>query len=131
MISPMPPNSGTLSDLVSQPRIVGFLFDDRFPPPIPTMSLDWSTDAVLATRSQWQMPGNVTLASSAPRRFGIQVCRRESDQYSIYLVWDDTKLAWDKLTARELMECCLGCVLEAMGTDLQELLDQPIEPVSN
>ena len=60
--------------------------------------------------------------------FGLTIQRRETDRYSVRLLWDRTCLSWNALTRVQLMTSALTPLLAAMGTDLWYLLDQPIDP---
>lgn len=62
------------------------------------------------------------------RGFGIHILRHHLDSYAVHVVWNQTHLAWNSLSRRQLQNSCIGTLLKAMGTDLQYILDQPITP---
>jgi hypothetical protein len=116
--------------------------DPRLPPPLvvrcgcdpafdacpAVMELRWDSGSPASARRTWSLPGGISLCSSPPERFGITVQRREADSYYVDLLWNHTFLCWASLTRSQLAGSALLPLLQAMGTDLWELLDQPVEP---
>jgi hypothetical protein len=45
-------------------------------------------------------------------------------------LWNDSRFQWYSLTRAQLLETSLPQLLTAMGTDLQYLLQQPVDSVS-
>ena len=99
-------------------------FSDAFSPPLATMRLRWP-DA--AARRSWRLPGRVTLPGP-PQRFGVRVLRRGLDCYAVFLLWDHHAFEWPALTRQDLLPSSLADLLHSLHTDLQYLLDQPVDP---
>ncbi len=106
------------------PEVVRCYFDDGFGPPLPAMTLRWAPDVADEERV-WHLPEDVSVAGPPPRQFGITVRRRAADTYAVRLLWDRTALRWHALTRAQLLGSSLLPLLEALGTDLWYLLDQP------
>ncbi len=109
------------------PRVVRCYFDDAFAPPMPVMCLHWEDGDGERT---WELPEGVRVAGPAPQHFGITVRRRGPDSYAVRLLWDGTGLHWQALSRGQLLGSDLAPLLEAMGTDLWYLLDQPAKGLS-
>jgi hypothetical protein len=107
------------------PEVVRCYFDDGFEPPLPAMALRWDVDAA-GDDGLWELPEDVTVAGPPPRQFGITVRRRAADTYAVRLLWGRTGFRWQALTRAQLLGSCLRPLLEALGTDLWYLLEQPI-----
>jgi hypothetical protein len=108
------------------PEVVRCYFDDGFAPPLPAMALRWDPDTPAAAEQVWELPEDVRVAGPAPRRFGVTVQRRGADTYAVRLLWDHTCLSWHALTRAQLLRSDLAPLLDALGTDLWYLLDQPV-----
>ena len=108
------------------PEVVRCYFDDGFEPPLPAMVLRWEPDAAGAA-GPWQLPDDITIAGPPPGHFGITIQRRAADRYAVRLLWERTCLSWQALTRAEVLSSSLRPLLEALGTDLWYLLDQPAE----
>jgi hypothetical protein len=106
------------------PEVVRRYCDDAFEPPLPTLSLNWRDGAA---ERLWQLPEDVSLLGPPPRRFGVSVRRLAADAYAVRLLWDRTSLAWKALSRLQLLGSALAPLLNAVGADLRQLLDQPIE----
>ncbi|HJT75639.1 MAG TPA: hypothetical protein VJ739_00400 [Gemmataceae bacterium] len=104
------------------PHVVRCYFDDAFEPPLPVMCLHWADEGAGRT---WELPEGVSVTGPAPRCFGITVRRRGPDAYGVRLLWDATGFRWPALSRAQILGSDLGALLEAMGTDLWCLLDQP------
>jgi hypothetical protein len=63
----------------------------------------------------------------APERFGVSIQRQGADDYAVRLLWDRAYIQWPTLNREQLLTSSLTRLLDAMGTDLWYLLDQPIE----
>lgn len=91
------------------------------------LKLHW-IDPDFATQIRlWNLPLDQGVTGPPPTRFGIRIARTGSDRYAIHLVWNRTGFAWTDLSRSEITCTDLGIVLDAIGTDLDELLTQPIE----
>jgi hypothetical protein len=110
-----------------EPEVLSCFFDDQFHPHLSAMCLDWREEAVRCRLQSWQLPLDVLLTSAAPRRFGIEVRRHGRNDYAVRLLWNDSRFCWDSLSREQLLGTSLPALLRVMGTDLQYLLDQPIE----
>jgi hypothetical protein len=108
------------------PEVVRCYFEDSFEPPLPALALHWQPDAASADY-RWDLPEDVSIVGPPPRHFGVTLRRRAADTYSVRLVWDRTCLHWQALTRSQLLTSSLLPVLDALGTDLWYLLDQPVE----
>jgi len=91
---------------------------------VPVRSLVWDEP----TERIWELPEGVCLAGPAPEQIGLAVERRCIDSYSVRLLWDRNVFGWESLSRVQLLTSCLGPVLQAAGSDLRALLDQPIRP---
>ena len=111
---------------LSQPEIVRCFFDEVFDARVPAMCLRWKSDAHESAAQTWELPEGLRLVGPAPERFGVSIRRHDADSYAVRLLWDRTCMFWPTLTRRTLMASSLAPLLEAMGTDLWYLLDQPI-----
>lgn len=101
--------------------------DEFFLPEMGALRLHWD-DAVEALRPRnWTLPLRHVVEGPAPTRFGIRVTRYGEDQYSVHVVWNRSGIAWTDLNRREIQESDLGCLLAAMGTNLDDLLNQPVQ----
>ncbi|MFL5245143.1 MAG: hypothetical protein ACJ8FY_23825 [Gemmataceae bacterium] len=109
-----------------QPEVVRCYFDNGFTPRLPAMCLRWDLEANIEWEGVWDFPQDVQIAGPAPERFGISIQRWAEDSYAVRLLWNFTCLSWACLTRSELLESALSPLLEAMGTDLWYLLDQPV-----
>jgi hypothetical protein len=108
------------------PEVVRCYFDDGFEPPLPALALRWPPDAAGA-ECRWELPEDVSITGPPPRHFGVALRRRAPDTYTVRLLWDRTCLRWQALTRAQLLTSALLPLLEAVGTDLWYLLDQPVE----
>ena len=100
--------------------------DEFFLPEMGAFRLHWD-DAVAAEKSRtWTLPLRHVVEGPAPTRFGIRVTRHDEDRYSVHVVWNRSGIAWTDLTRREIQDSDLGNLLAAMGTNLEDLLNQPV-----
>jgi len=109
-----------------EPRILSCYHDEVFQPRLSAMCLDWNETLADTQRLVWELPEGVAVHGPAPERFGILVQRYDTDRYAVRVTWNQTHFAWRALTRRQLLDCCLGSLLSALGTDLHHLLDQPV-----
>jgi hypothetical protein len=110
-----------------EPEVVGCYFEEGFQPHLPAMCLDWKGNAAALSSRPWLLPNGSSLTGPAPVRFGIEIHRRSWDGYAVRLVWNETCFEWSNLMRKQLLNCCFGAILAAMGTDLLYLLDQPVQ----
>jgi hypothetical protein len=113
--------------ILPEPEVLSCFFDDQFLPHLPAMYLDWKVEAVRCRLQSWKLPLDVLLTSAAPTRFGIEVRRYGRNDYSVRLLWNDSRFCWDSLSREQLLDTSLPSLLSAMGTDMRYLLEQPIE----
>jgi hypothetical protein len=112
--------------ILPAPQIADCYYEDVFQPRVSAMHLRWEGLPEAEQSHFWKFPEGITLQGPVARGFGIHILRHHLDSYAVHIVWNQTHLAWNSLTRRHLLESCIGPLLEAMGTDLQYLLDQPI-----
>jgi hypothetical protein len=72
----------------------------------------------------WELPEGLCVTGPAPGKLGLSVRRRDGDRYAVRLLWDRTTLAWEDVSKVELLGCCLGPLLAALGLDLWAMLDR-------
>lgn len=109
--------------LLPKPEIVTCFFDESVAPHLPGMVLRW--DAALGD-AVWNLPEGVVLRGAAPERFGVTVERRGPNAFRVRVLWNQLSLIWDRLSRRQIIASSLTPILEALGTDLWYLLEQPI-----
>ena len=93
---------------------------------LPAMILHWDQDAPGVADRIWHLPGHLTVRGPAPERFGVSVVRQSQDAYQVRVVWNEMCLSWDGLTRRQILASAVASILEALGTDVTGLLDQPM-----
>ncbi len=106
-------------------EVVRKFIDEAFDPIAPVLVLRWPALEGQAERL-WELPEGLCVAGSAPTRFGWRIRRTGPDAYTVRLVWDRTVLAWSNLPRLEILGCCLGAVLAALGIELWSVLEQPV-----
>jgi hypothetical protein len=106
-------------------QIVRKYFDESFDRSTPVWVLRWDEAPGEADRL-WELPEGLCVVGPAPRRFGVRLKRHSEDGYAAYLQWDRSQLSWPSLSRVELLGCCLGPLLSAVGRDLWAMLDQPL-----
>ena len=111
---------------LAEPEVLKCYFDDTFQPHLPAMWLRWRGDPGGPAERLWYLPEGVCLMGPAPEHFGVNIHRRADDAYSVRLVWNKTRLSWPAVKRVELLTSALAPLLEAMGTSLRFLLDQPV-----
>jgi hypothetical protein len=109
------------------PEVIRCYFDEQFDPPLPAMCLHWGLGRPEPLAQLWQLPAGVSLDGPPPQRFGIRIQRLAADAYTVRLLWDRTCFVWTPLDRLELADSSLAPLLSALGTDLDYLLDQPVE----
>jgi hypothetical protein len=115
-----------------QAEIVSCYLDES---PFAALHLRWPEDGVSGHTRAWQFPEGVRLLSALPDRFGVNIHRIGDDTYQVGLVWNRLSLTWANACRADLLNSCIGPMLCSIGTDLSELLNQPIQvdlaPLSN
>lgn len=114
-------------NLLHPPKVVRCFFSQQFQPHLPAMELEWDLNTPGVAESTWFFPEHVAIKGPAPVRFGVIVQRLGQDQYSVRLLWNDVCMTWGNLRRVQIMTSSLALVLQALGTDLWHLLDQPID----
>jgi hypothetical protein len=89
------------------------------------MTLSWPGDTSSGPDTPWLLPNGLVVVSPPPERFAIDVARVGKDLYAVSLVWNRTCLHWSALTRTALLPTALPLILDALGTDLRYLLEQP------
>jgi hypothetical protein len=110
-----------------KPEVERCFFERSFASPVAAMELRWDAEGGGTAEQAWYLPESVIVRGSAPYRFGITVHRRAEDSYQVRIVWNRLCLSWDQLSRAQIMASSLAVVLQALGTDLWYLLNQPIE----
>lgn len=113
-----------------KPTVERCFFENSFEPPLSAMELCWDPDAPGVMESAWHLPDGVVLKGPAPRRFGVTIHRLSNDSYRVRVLWNRLSLSWEGLTRVQIMTSALALVLNALGTDLWYLLNQPVEEQS-
>jgi hypothetical protein len=108
-----------------QPELVGCYSDLGFTPPLAAMQLRWPARGGEAWQT-WTLPRGEALEGTPPKRFGLLIRRQAEDAYALSLVWDGTCRQWFSLRRQEISESSLTSILAALGTQLGDLLDQPV-----
>lgn len=119
---PTEPNANRLPE----PEVVSSYFDDGFAPRLAAMCLRWPEEPACLRASLWKLPDNVRLISPVPQHFGVRILRHAEDCYDVCLVWDRQSLHWPQARRAELIGSGIEAVLAALGTEMQNLLEQPI-----
>jgi hypothetical protein len=91
------------------------------------MHLRWDPDAPGVADRTWHFPGGVSIRGAAPEHFGVTFHRRGPNAYEVRVLWNELSLAWMNLSRLQIMTCTLAPLLRSLGTDLWQLLDQPVE----
>ena len=110
-----------------KPEVTRCFFEESFDPPLPAMDLGWDPDGPGVAERVWHLPDCVLLKGPAPHRFGITIHRQGRDSYQVRVLWNQLSLRWDDLSRVQIMASSLTNILDALGTDLWYLLNQPIE----
>lgn len=110
-----------------EPDVLGCYFDAGFSPHLAAMHLRWPALKTQRDHRLWDLPHGVRLRGPLPERFGVRVKHWADDAYAVCLVWDDLALRWANVSAAQLTGSALAEVLAALGTDVRDLLDQPID----
>jgi len=109
---------------LSVPTILRSEIDEAFDLRVPTFRLRW--DATDIRERLWDLPEGVCLVGPPPEKFALKVQRRGRDSFAVKLLWNRTLMSWHNLTRVQLLTTGLAPLLEALGNDLRDLLEQPI-----
>ena len=112
---------------LSKPDVVRCYFEPSNDAPLPAMELCWDPDTPGISERTWHLPNSIVLKGPAPCRFGVMIYRQGDDSYRVRVLWDQMTVTWDDLTRMQIMTSSLTQILNALGTDLWYLLNQPIE----
>ena len=88
--------------------------------------LRWDADAPGFVDRVWHLPDNVVLKGAAPLRFGITVERHGPNSFRVRVLWNHLSLIWERLSRTQIMASSLATILDAVGTELWYLLEQPV-----
>ena len=116
-----------MSDL-PRPEVLRCFLEDSFQPPLPAMGLCWDVDAADVADRVWRLPDGVSIRGPAPSRFGVSVSRHGADAYQVRMLWNGLGMTWENLSRVQIMASALAPMLAALGTDVWNLLTQPIAP---
>jgi hypothetical protein len=108
------------------PEVVRCYVDTGFQPHFPAMRLRWDPGAFGAAERLWYLPEDVCLTGPAPEAFGVTIQRRAADSYAVRVLWNRMCFSWAGLKRVQLLTSALAPLLRAMGTDLWQLLEQPV-----
>ena len=106
------------------PEIVSCTFPTNVQPTMPALRLTWP--ATVCGERLWTLPCGAHRKGPPPSLFGIVIRRTAADRYALRLIWDETYLDWRQLRRRDLKDCSLREIVAALGTTLDDMLDQPI-----
>jgi hypothetical protein len=114
-------------DLLPAPKVVRCFFAKQFEPHLPAMELQWDEQAPQLADDSWFFPGQLAIQGPAPTTFGVIIQRCGPDEYRVRLVWNDLGLSWNRLSRRQILTSAMARVLTAIGTDLWQVFEQPID----
>ena len=112
-----------------KPAILERYVETAYQSPMPAVVLRWET-ATGTTERRWYLPQHLILTGPAPERFGLTIIRHGADSYAVRLLWDDMNLNWNDLSRVQLLTSAFTPLLRALGQDLWQLLNQPIDGVT-
>ena len=112
-------------ELLPKPTILACYLEREYQPPMPALRLQWEATQG-TTERRWYLPCHLTLTGAAPERFGLTVIRRDIDSYGVRLLWNEMNLNWTGLSRVQLLTSALTPLLRALGQDLWQLLNQPV-----
>ncbi len=111
---------------LSKPEVLRQGVDRETQPTVPALWLRWNDNAYPAAEKIWYLPQDVCLTGPAPQRFGVTIVRRGQDAYQVRLVWNDMSFSWQALRRVQLLSSALNPLLQALGQDLWQMLEQPL-----
>jgi hypothetical protein len=112
-----------------QAQVLSRGLGEAFRPPLPVLTLRWDADAPGVADRAWHLPEQLRIDGPAPERFGCAVERLGHDAYHVKVLWNRMCLSWPTLTRRQILTCSLPMILQAVGIDIGQLLDQPISRI--
>jgi hypothetical protein len=113
-------------ETLPRPEVLRRFTDAECQPPLPAMRLRWDPTAMGFGERLWYLPENVCLTGPAPERFGVTIDRHGDDSYCVHVLWNRTYLSWPDVTRVQLLTSALAPLLAALGTDLWQLLSEPV-----
>jgi hypothetical protein len=113
-------------ETLPQPEVIRRFTDHDGQTALPAMRLRWDPNVMGFGERLWYLPENVCVTSPAPERFGVCIERHGEDAYAVRLLWNRTHLSWSSLTRVQLLTSALSPLLAALGTDLWQLLSEPV-----
>jgi hypothetical protein len=113
-------------ETLPRPEVIRRFTDAACHPPLPALRLRWDTSAMGFSERLWDLPENVCVTGPAPERFGVSIERQGEDAYAVRVLWNRTYLSWTELTRVQLLTSALAPLLSALGTDLWQLLAEPV-----
>lgn len=108
-------------------EVLSCVFTQQVEPHMPALRLRWP-DAALTPRL-WNLPAGDSRLGPPPTQFGIVLRRIATDRYYLRLIWNDHYMDWRHLRRQDIRETCIGSLLQAIGTNLEDMLDQPLMPL--
>jgi len=115
--------------VLKAPEVLRSYLDEEFDPHVPALRLRWGPASERDERI-WELPEGVSIIGPPPERFGFHVERWADDGYSVRMLWNRTLLSWSALNRVQLLTSSLAPLLRALGSDLWQLLGQPIQASS-
>jgi hypothetical protein len=112
-------------ETLPRPEVLRRYTETECHPPLPAMRLRWDSSAAGFERL-WELPESVCMTGQAPERFGVSIERHGEDAYAVRLLWNQTHLSWPALKRVQLLTSALAPILGALGTDLWQLLAEPV-----
>jgi hypothetical protein len=112
-----------IMESLAEPNVLRCFCDATLAPTISALELRWPADAA---ERIWHLPQAVSILSAAPTRFGIVVERLGADAFKVQLLWNHTHFSWNPVRRVDVMTSSLSLILKALGTDLWQLLQQPV-----
>jgi hypothetical protein len=118
-------------DTLPKAVVVESYLADEYQPAMQVLRLRWDPDSPGIMDRSWYLPQHVTLKGPAPERFGMTVTRSGTDSYMVRLAWNDMYLSWTRLTRVQLLTSALSAILRALGQDLWQLLNKPVQETTD
>ncbi len=113
--------------ILAKPEMVRCVRESETKAPNSTMELRWDDCEPAVAENVWYLPDGVIIRGSAPKRFGVSVRRTGRNVYGLRVRWDALDLEWESLNSRQILASSLGIILHALGIEIANLLDQPID----
>ena len=114
-------------EFLPKPEVIRCFCDSSVAPCLSAMELRWHPDTPGAIERVWHLPQGISVHSSAPTDFGIAIERLADNAYKVQVLWNRSYFAWNPLTRVQILTSSLSLILKALGTDLWQLTQQPVE----